>query len=65
MPLAKQISDPQLVAAWWDDFFLKIHQKYPKIKKNSPKINVKLRLILFLIGNRLYFKKFKNLLGIN
>ena len=62
---AKQISDPQLVAGWWDDFFLKIHQKHPKIKKNSPQINVKLRLILFLIGNRLYFKKFKNLLGIN
>ena len=62
---AKQISDPELVAKWWDDFFLQIHQKYPKIKKNTPKINMKFRLTLFLIGNRLYFKKFKNLLGIN
>ncbi len=62
---AKQISDPQRVADWWDDFFLKIHKDYPKIKKNSSKISVSLRLILFLFANRLYFKKFKRLLGIN
>ena len=62
---AKEISDPQRVADWWDNFFLKIHQKHPKLKKNTPKINVNFQLILFLLGNRLYFKKFKNLLGIN
>ena len=62
---AKQISDPNFVAQWWDDFFLEIHEKYPKIKKNSSKFRIKLRLILFLLGNRLYMKKFKKLLGID
>ena len=62
---ANEISDPQRVADWWDNFFLKIHQKYPKLKKDTPKININFQLILFLLGNRLYFKKFKNLLGIN
>ena len=36
-----------------------------KLKKDTPKININFQLILFLLGNRLYFKKFKNLLGIN
>jgi glycosyltransferase involved in cell wall biosynthesis len=62
---AKEISDPKKVAEWWDNFFLEIHEKYPKIKKKSSKFVIKARLFIFLLGNRLYLKKIKRRLGIN
>ena len=53
----KQISDPTKVAEWWDRFFEDIHKKYPKIRRNSPSLKIKLRLLLILVANRLYMKK--------
>ena len=56
-----EISDPQKVAEWWDDFFTEIHHKYPKIRKGSSNFRIKLRLLFILIANRLYLKKIKRI----
>ena len=61
MEFAKEISDPQKVAEWWDDFFTEIHHKYPKIRKGSSNFRIKLRLLFILIANRLYLKKIKRI----
>ena len=58
---AKEISDPEKNALWWDNFFDDIHEKYPKICKNSPNFQIKFRLLLILIGNRLYWGKMKKI----
>ena len=58
---AKEISDPQKVAEWCDDFFTEIHHKYPKIRKGSSNFRIKLRLLFILIANRLYLKKIKRI----
>lgn len=59
---AQEISNPENVAAWWDEFFIKIHEQYPKIRRNSSKFSIKYRLLIFLLGNRLYLKKIKRIL---
>ena len=58
---AREISDPEKNALWWDDFFNEIHKKYPKIRKNSSGFQIKIRLLLILIGNRLYWGKIKKI----
>ena len=56
----QKISDPNLIAEWWDDLFEELVKKHKTIRKNSPKLFIKLRLLYFLIANRLYYKKMKN-----
>jgi len=56
-----EISDPEKNALWWDEFFNKIHEKYPKIYKNSSSFEIKFRLLIILISNRLYWKKIKKI----
>ena len=56
----QKISNPNLVAEWWDNLFEEIVKEYKTIRKNSPKIIIKLRLMYFLIANRLYYNKIKN-----
>ena len=58
----KKISDPNIAGQWWDTFFKKIIDECGSINKNSSKIQVKLRLLNFLISNRLYFRKIKNVI---
>jgi len=53
----KKIADPIKIAEQWDVLF----EKYEKMKKNSNNIKTRLRLINFLIINRLYFTKIKKL----
>ena len=53
----KEISDPVKVARWWDNLFQQVIKEQNGIRKNSSKTNVRFRMFLFLIGNRLYFKK--------
>lgn len=57
----KEISDPVKVARWWDNLFQQVIKEQNGIRKNSSKTNVRFRMFLFLIGNRLYFKKIKKL----
>ena len=57
----KKISDPEMIGMWWDLFFERLVQQYPSINKKSSKIRVKFRMLLFLLANRAYFKKFKKL----
>jgi len=59
----KEIADPEKVAAWWDDLFEDLVKKHKSIKKNSSPIRIKLRMLYFLIANRLYYKKIKKLLA--
>ena len=56
-----EISDPQKSADWWDDLFIKVHNQHEGIRKNSSFINQKLRIILFLIANRLYLEKIRKI----
>ena len=57
-----EISDPQKSADWWDDLFIKMHNQHKGIRRNSYFINQKLRIVLFLIANRLYLKKIKKII---
>ena len=64
----KRIADPEIIAKKWDDLFQKINRSHKRINKNSCNIIIKLRLVNFLIINRLYLRKiikiFKKLIGI-
>ena len=57
-------TDKEWVSNWWDELFETFSQKYGKIHKNSSSISIKIRMGLFLIGNRLYWKKIKKLIKI-
>jgi len=59
----KKISDPNKAGEWWDSFFEKIVGKNPSINRKSSKISVRLRILYFLIANRLYLKKVKRIIG--
>ena len=50
-----------MIAKKWDDLFQKINTKNKINHQNSSNIIVKLRLVNFLIINRLYFKKIKKI----
>ncbi len=58
----KKISDPDIAGQWWDSFFEKMNNENMSINRNSSKIQVKLRVLNFLISNRLYFRKIKNII---
>jgi hypothetical protein len=60
---AKKFSDPHAVGEWWDDLFENLSKKHKSIRKNSSRIHVKLRMYLFLIANRMYWKKIKQRLS--
>jgi glycosyltransferase involved in cell wall biosynthesis len=57
----KKVADPEMIAKKWDDLFQKINTKNKINHQNSSNIIVKLRLVNFLIINRLYFKKIKKI----
>ena len=57
----KEVFDPVKCAEWWDNLFEEVTKKHKSIRKNSFPLSVKLRLISFLITNRLYFYKIKKL----
>ena len=57
----KEITDPNKAAEWWDSLFEKSVKKYSSINRKSSTISVKFRMLLFLIANRLYYKKLKRL----
>ena len=52
-------TDKEWISNWWDTLFEKYAKKYG-IKKESHFILIKLRIWMFLIGNRMYWKKIKN-----
>jgi len=57
-------TDKEWISNWWDELFETFSQKYENIHKNSSSISIKMRMGLFLIGNRLYWKKIKKLIKI-
>ena len=59
----KEITDPVKAGEWWDSLFEKMIKENPSINRKSSGITVKLRMLSFLISNRLYFRKIKNILG--
>jgi glycosyltransferase involved in cell wall biosynthesis len=57
----RKIADPEMIAEKWDDLFQKINIKNKINHQNSFNIIVKLRLLNFLIINRLYFRKIRKI----
>jgi len=57
----REITDPNKAAEWWDSLFEKSVKKYDSINRKSSIITVRFRMLLFLIANRLYYKKLKRL----
>ena len=57
-----EIANAEKTAQWWDSLFDQMVTKHKSIHRNSSKFILKLNLILFLIGNRLYSKKIFNFL---
>ena len=60
---ARKIADPEKSAEWWESFLEKVKKENNSICNNSSQISVKMRMWLYLIGNRLYTKKIKKLLS--
>ena len=60
----KNFSDPIFIGEWWDDMFIKKSHEKQSIRKNSSNTSIKFRMILFLIGNRLYWNKIKKIIKI-
>ena len=58
----KEITDPIKAAEWWDSLFEESIRKFSSINRKSSTISVKFRILLFLIANRLYYKKIKKLI---
>jgi len=56
------VADPVKCAEWWDNLFENLVKKHRSIRKNSSPLRVKLRMISFLIANRLYLRKIKKLI---
>ena len=46
----KEIGDPHKAANEWEELFQKLIISHKSIKRNSPKIKIKLRFLLFFIG---------------
>jgi len=55
------LSNPEKIAAQWDDLFIKMAGKYGSINRGSNQIKIRLTLLLFLIANRLYLRKINRL----
>ena len=58
----QKISDPENAGKWWDSLFENLIIEYPSINRKSSKIDVRLRMISFLVANRLYFNKIKKII---
>ena len=58
----KEITDPVKAAEWWDSLFEESIRKLGSINRKSSTISVKFRMLIFLIANRLYYKKIKKLI---
>ena len=61
LEFVKKTSDPNKCAEWWDNLFENMIKRHKSIMKNSSKFNMKLRMLNFLIANRLYFYKLKKI----
>jgi len=57
-----KIADPVKCAEWWDNLFEDLVKKHKSIRRNSSPFRIKLRMISFLIANRLYLHKIKKLI---
>ena len=57
----KEITDPIKTAEWWDSLFEESIRKHSSINRKSSAISVKFRMLLFLIANRLYYKKLERI----
>lgn len=55
----KKFSEPNFIGEWWDNIFEKFSNETHSIRKNSSNTSIKFRMYLFLIGNRLYWKKLR------
>ena len=55
-----RLINPIKFAEWWDNLFEKVFEEYGTIRKNSSPFKVKLRMIGFLLGNRIYAFKIMN-----
>ena len=64
LEFVKKTSDPNKCAEWWDNLFENMIKRHKSIMKNSSKFNMKLRMLNFLIANRLYFYKLKKIFQI-
>ena len=58
----KEITNPVKAAEWWDSLFEESIRKFGSINRKSSTISVKFRILLFLVANRLYYKKIKKLI---
>lgn len=56
----KEIADLEKFAKWWDELFEDLVRRHKSIRKNSSPFRIKLRMMLFLLANRLYLKKIKS-----
>tara|TARA_B100001750_G_scaffold248143_1_gene277090 strand:+ start:1006 stop:2211 length:1206 start_codon:yes stop_codon:yes gene_type:complete len=57
----KEITDPNKAAEWWDSLFEESIRKFSSINRKSSTTCIKFRMLLFLIANRLYYKKLEKL----
>ena len=57
-----EVADPVKCAEWWDNIFEDLVKKHKSIRNNSSPLRIKLRMIGFLIANRLYLQKIKKLI---
>jgi len=57
----KELADPKKAAKEWDNLFEKMFKQYETIDKNSSFFSKKMRLILFLLTNKLSFRKHNQL----
>ena len=57
-----EVADPVKCAEWWDNLFEDLVKKHKSIRKNSSPFRIKLRMIGFLIANRIYLQKIKKLI---
>ena len=58
-----KIANPVKCAEWWDNLFEDLVKKHKSIRKGSSPLRIKLRIISFLIANRLYPYKINKLLS--
>tara|TARA_Y100001949_G_scaffold111028_1_gene93935 strand:- start:1148 stop:2353 length:1206 start_codon:yes stop_codon:yes gene_type:complete len=56
-----KIANPVKCAEWWDNLFEDLVKKHKSIRKGSSPLRIKLRIISFLIANRLYPYKINKL----
>ena len=61
LEFVKKTSDPNKCAEWWDNLFENMIKRHKSIMKNSSRFSMKLRMLNFLIANRLYFYKLKKI----